>query len=312
MSRSIFTPEELAELAAFDAEIEDEDKPLTLEEYRESMRRDRGLEGPPKPHSEAQRAKEREYSRKRRSAPAVAEMQRQAHRAWYAKNCEYAKAWQREYYRTHSDAKRRSTEQLRERLKDNPEAAELRALRKALGMSMRQLGPIFGKSYQVIHYWETGKTRVPPWALERLRELAEPQEASGPSEPVSLPPALSLSRLRQQLPPGGSPNPSTEAGEEQRPIVAQSNINTGEGPRQQKGGEGSLLIYIRERRAALGVTQEGLAARVGVERPAITLWETGARTPTTDKLPALASALGCSIDDLFRPPEENADREEAG
>lgn len=73
-----------------------------------------------------------------------------------------------------------------------------------------------------------------------------------------------------------------------------------------------MLIYIRERRAALGVTQEALAARVGVERPAIALWETGARTPTTDKLPALASALGCGIDDLFRPPEENADREEAG
>ena len=69
---------------------------------------------------------------------------------------------------------------------------------------------------------------------------------------------------------------------------------------------------IRRLRQDRGLTQEALAARVGVERPAIALWETGARTPTTDKLPALAAALGCGIDDLFRPPEENADREEAG
>ena len=73
-----------------------------------------------------------------------------------------------------------------------------------------------------------------------------------------------------------------------------------------------MLIFIKDRRTALGMTQEDLAARVGVERPAIALWETGARTPTTDKLPSLASALECGIDALFRPPEENADREEAG
>ena len=73
-----------------------------------------------------------------------------------------------------------------------------------------------------------------------------------------------------------------------------------------------MLIFIKDRRTALGMTQEDLAARVGVERPAIALWEAGARTPTTDKLPALAQALGCGIEALFRPPEENADREEAG
>ena len=97
--------------------------------------------------------------------------QRQAHRAWYAKNHEYALAWQREYYLTHTDAKRRSTEELQRRLQGNPAAAEMRQLRKALGLTMRQLSPIMGRSYQVIHYWETGKTRVPAWALERLRAI---------------------------------------------------------------------------------------------------------------------------------------------
>jgi len=305
MSRSIFTPEELEELAAFDAEIEDEDKPLTLEEYRESMRRDRGLQGPPKPHTEAQRAREREHARKRRKIPAVAERQRQAHRAWYAKNCEYAKAWQREYYLTHTDAKRRSTEELHRRLQGNPAAAEMRALRKALGMTLRQLSPIIGRSAQVIHYWETGQTRVPAWALERLRELAETgsAEASGPAEIVSPPPAFSPTASRSPLPEG-----ARDDGVQLHSVTIAHPAEN----RQQKGGEESLLIFIKDRRTALGMTQEDLAARVGVERPAIALWEAGARTPTTDKLPALASALECGIDALFRPPEENADREEAG
>ena len=172
MSRSIFTPEELAELAAADAEIEDDDA-LTLEEYRESMRRDRETAGPRKPYSEARRAREREHARKRRQDPRVAEKQRQAHRAWYAKNRDYALAWQREYYLTHSEAKRRSTEELQRRLRGNPDAAEMLAMRKALGLTQRQLGPILGRSFQVIHYWEAGKTRVPAWALERLREIAD-------------------------------------------------------------------------------------------------------------------------------------------
>jgi len=170
-ARSIFTPEELAELARADAEIEADDA-LTLEEYRESMRRDREIAGAVKPASEARKAKDREHARKRRSDPRVAEKQRQAHRAWYAKNSEYAKAWQREYYLTHSDAKRRSTEKLRERLQGNPAAAEVLALRRQLGMTQRQLGAALERSATVIHYWEAGQTRVPDWALERLRAMA--------------------------------------------------------------------------------------------------------------------------------------------
>lgn len=73
-----------------------------------------------------------------------------------------------------------------------------------------------------------------------------------------------------------------------------------------------MLIYVKERRTAGGMTQGDLAARLGVDRSTVAQWETGARTPTTDKLPALAEALGCGIADLFGPPGENADREEAG
>ena len=85
------------------------------------------------------------------------------------------------------------------------------------------------------------------------------------------------------------------------------------GLRPVKGKEVTtgLLIYIRERRMALGLTQEDLAGRLGVDRSAVAYWEAGARTPTTGKLPQLAQLLGCGIEDLFRPPEDHADREEA-
>ena len=159
MSRGIFSPEELAELEAFDREIEDEDEPLTLEEWRESMRRDRGLEGPPKPRSPEQREKDRIKSRERRAAKA--EYYRNAHRAWYARNKEYAQAWQRDYSRRHTAEKLESLRRLKERNRSNGIGLQLRELRKALGMTQAQLGEIFGKSRQVANNWESGVTQIP-------------------------------------------------------------------------------------------------------------------------------------------------------
>ena len=66
MSKPLFTPEELAELAAFDAEIDDE--PLTQEEIEESRRRD----------------KEAKHAAKDKRAQKIAEGQR----AYYAANKE--------------------------------------------------------------------------------------------------------------------------------------------------------------------------------------------------------------------------------
>lgn len=159
MSRSIFSPEELAELEAFDREIEDEDAPLTLEEWRQSMRRDRGLEGPPKPRSPEQREKDRIKSREHRAAKA--EYYRNAHRAWYARNKEYAQAWQRDYSRRHTAEKLESLRRLKERNRSNGIGLQLRDLRKALGMTQTQLGEIFGKSRQVANNWESGVTQIP-------------------------------------------------------------------------------------------------------------------------------------------------------
>ncbi len=164
MRRGIFSPEELAELAAFDREIEDDDEPLTLEEWRASMRRDRGIEGPPKQRSPEERERDRIKSREHRAANA--EYYREAHRAWYAKNREYARAWQREYERKHTEQRRESERRLQERNLRSDAPLRLRELRKSLGLTQAQLGEIFDRSRQVVHHWESGKSNIPAAVLE--------------------------------------------------------------------------------------------------------------------------------------------------
>lgn len=59
------------------------------------------------------------------------------------------------------------------------------------------------------------------------------------------------------------------------------------------------MYNIKQLRNAIGVTQRQLAERMGVERSAVAKWEAGASHPSSAKLPALAEALGCSVEDLF-------------
>ena len=75
--RPMFTPEELAELAAFDAEVDDE--PLTQAEIEESRARD----------------KEAKHAEKDKRSQKIAEGQR----AYYAANKEKINAYKREYMR---------------------------------------------------------------------------------------------------------------------------------------------------------------------------------------------------------------------
>lgn len=55
-------------------------------------------------------------------------------------------------------------------------------------------------------------------------------------------------------------------------------------------------------RKAASCTQSQLAEKIGVSQPAITAWETGSAFPRANMLPAIAAALGCSIDELFADP----------
>ena len=57
-------------------------------------------------------------------------------------------------------------------------------------------------------------------------------------------------------------------------------------------------IIVRCRRE-LGLTQEGLAQKLGVTNQAVSKWESGQSCPDIALLPALADLFGITIDALF-------------
>ena len=60
-----------------------------------------------------------------------------------------------------------------------------------------------------------------------------------------------------------------------------------------------VLPGIRARRKALGMSQTELAERVGCTFQSVGMWERGETLPAADRLPEIARALGCSIDELY-------------
>lgn len=66
--------------------------------------------------------------------------------------------------------------------------------------------------------------------------------------------------------------------------------------------EVTALNGICDARKKAGLTQTELAAKIGVSQASVAMWECGSKYPSSDKLPAIAVALGCSIDDLFAAP----------
>ena len=56
---------------------------------------------------------------------------------------------------------------------------------------------------------------------------------------------------------------------------------------------------VRKRRVAKGISCIQLAEMTGMKQPSISKMENGRTGRTLDKLPLLAKALGCRIDDLF-------------
>ncbi len=59
-------------------------------------------------------------------------------------------------------------------------------------------------------------------------------------------------------------------------------------------------MQIKKLRLAKGITQEAVAAEVGVSYQAVSKWETGATLPDIALLPGLAALFGVRIDDLFQ------------
>ncbi|WP_418667823.1 helix-turn-helix transcriptional regulator [Allofournierella sp.] len=60
-----------------------------------------------------------------------------------------------------------------------------------------------------------------------------------------------------------------------------------------------MNTVIREKRKALGLTQEEVADALGVTAPAVNKWEKGATAPDISLLPPLARLLGVDLNDLF-------------
>jgi len=63
---------------------------------------------------------------------------------------------------------------------------------------------------------------------------------------------------------------------------------------------------IRDKRKLVGLTQQELADKLKVDQTAISQWERGEAMPRAEKLPEIAKALGCTIDELFKEEEEGA------
>ena len=69
------------------------------------------------------------------------------------------------------------------------------------------------------------------------------------------------------------------------------------------------LEGLAPRRKRVGMSQEALAARVGVTRANVANWETGVAWPKARLLPEIADALACSVDDLYHMTEEEKNAE---
>lgn len=70
------------------------------------------------------------------------------------------------------------------------------------------------------------------------------------------------------------------------------------------------MLFIKKFHNKAGLSQESVAAHVGVGRSAVAMWETGKTSPRAEALPKLATLLGCTVDELLT--EQSAhDRVEA-
>jgi transcriptional regulator with XRE-family HTH domain len=68
----------------------------------------------------------------------------------------------------------------------------------------------------------------------------------------------------------------------------------------------SIGARIRKAREEKRLSQRALGTAVGVSNEAVRQWEGGWSRPSAENLPALASALGVTVDELLRDDAEQA------
>lgn len=87
--------------------------------------------------------------------------------------------------------------------------------------------------------------------------------------------------------------------ENANPQDAEAIIHLPNAPRRGPRGRGTQSPITRARMAA-GMTQAQLAQAIGVKPQQVGNWERGDRNPKLDALDRIASACGCSVQDLIR------------
>ena len=65
---------------------------------------------------------------------------------------------------------------------------------------------------------------------------------------------------------------------------------------------------IRELREKIGFSQQQVAESVNVSQQAVARWENGLAKPRADLLPELAVLFHCTIDELFKEPDNKIPR----
>ena len=68
-------------------------------------------------------------------------------------------------------------------------------------------------------------------------------------------------------------------------------------------------MNLRMKRIEKGMTQEEIAAKVGIIQSQISRYEAGISEPNLETLKKLASILDCTVDELLKDPKEGSDGE---
>lgn len=63
---------------------------------------------------------------------------------------------------------------------------------------------------------------------------------------------------------------------------------------------GSIMGNLKAYRKAVGISQEELAAQLGVSQVAVSQWESGRTHPGFEKIIKLSDILGVTIDELVK------------
>ena len=188
MSRPLFMPEELEELARIDAELEA--APVTADELADSRRRDRAakldsmdkrtrrIAEQQRQYYEAHREAIAERAREYRAAnkEAIAERARE----YYAANKEAIAEYQREYYAANKET---IAEYQREYYPGyyyaaRPRKDDIRARRQALRVTQAELAHRVGVSQSLICMIEKGRCGVVPQTMRMIEEALEEMEGA--------------------------------------------------------------------------------------------------------------------------------------